>query len=250
MINYALILAIKQFKVKQFISATTGLASLELEYGQLGQAQLLNQMMLTWKDPRRMRLGQIVGGCTPEYTVWRRQKNKDVVPLPYRMQVSVPVPVPMQPSEMEIIRSEFAFERSKMKQKYLRLQKTANKAENNARVQEHKAHRMVDVYTKAKGENENLYIANKKLWEQNRSTRIGRFFETQQRECESSQKESNHSKLRRKPITRKMSILSSLKSCPNAARVGDYGKRKLSPERYSARKCRKRRHLYKRSFKC
>ena len=45
-----------------------------------------------------------------------------------------------------------------------------------------------------KGENENLYIANKKLWEQNRDIRIGRFFGTQRRE-ESSQKKSNHWKV-------------------------------------------------------
>ena len=82
-----------------------------------------------------------------------------------------------------------------MEQKYLRLQKTADKAESNARVQEHKAQRMADVYTKVKGENENLYIANKKLWEQNKNTRIRRFFGTQQREGESSQRESNHWKM-------------------------------------------------------
>ena len=58
---------------------------------------------------------------------------------------------------------EFAFERLKMEQKYLRLQEMTNKAESNARVHERKAQRMVDVYTKAKSENENLYIANKKL---------------------------------------------------------------------------------------
>ena len=50
-----------------------------------------------------------------------------------------------------------------MELKYPRLQETANKSESNARVQEHKAQRMADICTKAKDENENLYIANKKL---------------------------------------------------------------------------------------
>ena len=68
-ISYAPALAIRQFEAKQFILAIADLASLEFEYGQLGQAQLLNQMLQTWKDPHRMRLGQIVRGCTPEYTV-------------------------------------------------------------------------------------------------------------------------------------------------------------------------------------
>ena len=64
-----------------------------------------------------------------------------------------------------------------MKQKYLRLQEMANKAKNNARVHERKAQRMADIYTKAKSKNENLYIANKKLWGQVKDTKIGFFLE-------------------------------------------------------------------------
>ena len=102
------------------------------------------------------------------------------------MQVSIQDPILVQPSTIEIIRLEFAFERLEMEQKYLRLQETANKVKSNARVQEHKAQRIADVYVKAKDETENLYIANKKLWEQNKNTRIGRFFGTQWTEGKSS----------------------------------------------------------------
>ena len=66
-------------------------------------------------------MGQIVGGSTLEYTVWKGQKIEDAVPLPVKMQVPVPDPAPMQPSKVEIIRSKFAFERLEMEQKYLRL---------------------------------------------------------------------------------------------------------------------------------
>ena len=51
---------------------------------------------------------------------------------------------------------------------------------------------MTKGYAKVKGENENLYIANKKLWVQVKDTKIGRFFGTQCREGKVSQKESNH----------------------------------------------------------
>ena len=71
-ISYASALSIRQFEAKQFILAIVDLFSLELEYGQPGQAQLLSQMLQTWKEPHKIRLGQIVGGCTSEYTVWRR----------------------------------------------------------------------------------------------------------------------------------------------------------------------------------
>ena len=81
-----------------------------------------------------------------------------------------------------------------MEQKYLKLQEVVDKVESNARVHEYKAQKMEDVYTKAKSENENenLQIANKKLWGQVKDTKIERFFGTQRREDEASQRESNH----------------------------------------------------------
>ena len=87
---------------------------------------------------------------------------------------------------------EFAFERLEIEQKYLKLQEMANKAESSARVHDRKAQRMVNVYTKAKSENDNLYIANNKLWGKVKDTKIERFFGTQRREGEASQRRSNH----------------------------------------------------------
>ena len=37
--------------------------------GQSENTQVLSQVMQAWKDPHRTRLGQLIGGCTPEYTV-------------------------------------------------------------------------------------------------------------------------------------------------------------------------------------
>ena len=50
---------------------------------------------------------------------------------------------------------------------------------------------MTEGYTKVKSENENLYIANKKMWVQIKDAKIGHFFGTQHREREASQRESN-----------------------------------------------------------
>ena len=101
-------------------------------------------------------------------------------------------PIPKQLSEVDIVRSEFASERLEMELKYKRLQEIAEKLEENARVHEHKARKMTKGYTKLKGENENLYLANKKLYVHVKDTKIGLFFGTQHREREASQRESNH----------------------------------------------------------
>ena len=71
-----------------------------------------------------------------------------------------------------------------MERKYKRLQEVVEKSKENARVHEHKARKMIDGYTEVKGENENLYIANKKLWVQVKDTKIGHFFGTQRRKRE------------------------------------------------------------------
>ena len=52
------------------------------------------------------------------------------------MQVSVSNLAPIQPSEVEIVRSEFASERLEIEQKYFKLQEIADKVESNARVHE------------------------------------------------------------------------------------------------------------------
>ena len=88
---------------------------------------MLSQIMQAWKDPYRTRLGQLVGGCTAEYIVWRRQKIEDMVLPPARMRALVPDPIPKQISEVDIVRSEFASERLKMEQKYKKLQELAEK---------------------------------------------------------------------------------------------------------------------------
>ena len=102
------------------------------------------------------------------------------------MRVSVPDPIPKQLSEIDIVRSEFTSKRLEMEWKYKKLQEIAEKSEENTRVHEHKARKMTEGYTKVKGENENVYIANKKLWVQVKDTKIGRFFNTQRREGEAS----------------------------------------------------------------
>ena len=88
--------------------------------------------MLAWKDPHRIRLSQLVRGCTLEYVVWVGRKIKNIVFPQIKIRVSVLDLIPRQPSEVDIVRSKFALEKLKMEQKYLRLQKRAKKSESNA----------------------------------------------------------------------------------------------------------------------
>ena len=99
---------------------------------------------------------------------------------------------------------------------------------------------MADVCAKAKDETENLYIANKKLWEQNKNTRIGLFLGHNE-EKTNLHKENpiigkrKHQMLRRKLAIGRTSILSSPKSCPNAAKAGHCEKRRLRLKRYNTK---------------
>ena len=113
---------------------------------------------------------------------------------------------------------------------------------------------MTDICAKAKDETENLYIANKKLWEQNRDTRIGRFLGPNDEKVNLPKGnpitgKHKHPKLRQKLVIGRMSILSSPKNCPNVVRVGHHGRGRLSLEKYNARRYKRRRQLYRRPSK-
>ena len=88
--------------------------------------------MQAWKDPHRTRLGQLIRGCTPEYTVWRGQKIEDMVLPPTRMRVFILDPIPKQLSEVDIVRLKFSLERLEMERKYKRLQEMIEKSKENA----------------------------------------------------------------------------------------------------------------------
>ena len=104
--------------------------------------------------------------------------------LPARMRVPVTDPPLRKPLELEIARAEFEVENKRLREK-------SKKWEDQAQKQEHKIQRMEENYTKMKSENQNLYEANKKLWTQIKDSKIGRFFGINQREGESSQRQSN-----------------------------------------------------------
>ena len=59
------------------------------------------------------------------------------------MRVSVPNPIPKLLSKVDIVRTEFYLERLEMEQKYKRLQEVVEKSEENVRVHEHKARKMI-----------------------------------------------------------------------------------------------------------
>ena len=73
------------------------------------------------------------------------------------MRVSIPDPILERLSEVNIIRPEFTLEWLEMEQEFKRLQEITEKSEENARVHKHKARKMIEGYTKVKGDNENLY---------------------------------------------------------------------------------------------
>ena len=160
-------------------------------YGSSGEPKEVGQLIYAWKHRHRMRLDNILDKVSSEYAVWRAQKIEDKVMLPARMRVPVTDPPPRKLSELEIARAEFKVERLKMEQENKRLREKSKKWEDQAQKQEYKIQRIEENYAKMKGENQNLYEANKKLWTQIKDSKIGQFFDTNRRESESSQRQSN-----------------------------------------------------------
>ena len=99
---------------------------------------------------------------------------------------------------------------------------------------------MTEGFTKVKDENENLYIANKKLWSKTRIAGSSVSLGHNEEKVKLPKKsliigKHKHPRLRKKLVTGRTSIQSSPKSYRDTAKARYSGKRKLRPKRYSTK---------------
>ena len=106
---------------------------------------------------------------------------------------------------------------------------------------------MAEGYTKMKNENENLYEENKKLWTQIKNSKIGRFFDThqkesqrgfdhQQRHVEESQEKAAYWE------SKNSSTFEKLAKCLNDKRPW---KMRVEAKKINIKKCQKKRQPYR-----
>ncbi|XP_052485253.1 uncharacterized protein LOC105771728 [Gossypium raimondii] len=79
-IGYAPLLVSRQFRSRQFIPATQGLAHCEFSYKEDNYKKRVREMSNAWNQTHRMKILTVGPVMTPEYSQWRDQRVNDNIP--------------------------------------------------------------------------------------------------------------------------------------------------------------------------
>ncbi|MBA0637938.1 hypothetical protein Godav_025217 [Gossypium davidsonii] len=106
-IGYAPLLVLKQYRSRQFIPVTQGLAQSEFSYKDDGYKKKIREVTNAWMQIHRMKRLAVGPMVTPEYNEWWNKRVNDNIP---RLREDVrPIEEYLQvvPSEIEIIKQDF-----------------------------------------------------------------------------------------------------------------------------------------------
>ncbi|MBA0785706.1 hypothetical protein Gotri_027980, partial [Gossypium trilobum] len=107
-IGYTPLLVSRQFRSRQFIPATQGLAHCEFSYKGDNYKNKVREMSNAWNQTRRMKILAVGPAITPEYSQWRDQRANDNIPASNLENArSLEEHLQVFPSEIKIIKQDF-----------------------------------------------------------------------------------------------------------------------------------------------
>ncbi|XP_012481075.1 uncharacterized protein LOC105795972 [Gossypium raimondii] len=117
-IGYAPLLVLRQYRSRQFVPTTHGLAQCEFSYKCDGYMKKIREMTNAWKQTRRLKRLAVGPSTTPEYIEWLNRMINDNIPVPGQGDSQfVEKHVHMVPSELEIIKQDFERRNSELEKK-------------------------------------------------------------------------------------------------------------------------------------
>ncbi|XP_052484868.1 uncharacterized protein LOC128039964 [Gossypium raimondii] len=117
-IGYAPLLALRQYRSRQFVPTTQGLAQSEFSYKCDGYKKRVREMTNAWRQTRRLKRLAVGPLVTPEYISWIGRRVNDNIPIPGRGDSQlVGKHVHMVPSELEIMKQDFERRNSELEKR-------------------------------------------------------------------------------------------------------------------------------------
>ncbi|XP_016706983.2 centrosomal protein of 135 kDa-like [Gossypium hirsutum] len=117
-IGYAPLLVLRQYRSRQFVPTTHGLAQCEFSYKCDGYKKKIREMTNSWRQTRRLKRLAVGPSMTPEYIEWLNRRINDNIPVPGQGDSQfVEKHVHMVPSELEIIKQDFERRNSELEKK-------------------------------------------------------------------------------------------------------------------------------------
>ncbi|GMJ01039.1 hypothetical protein HRI_003773000 [Hibiscus trionum] len=163
-IGYAPLLVSRQYRSRQFIPATRGLATCEFPYEGRGYKKNVSKIAEAWKRIYKMESFDEKPRVMPEYRRWRSMRINDDIPLP-NSENNVPLEEQLQvdPSEMEIAKHDFKKKYLIMENRLSGLENEKNQLKFGMQSQEREIERLRKGKGKAEEDLNNLRNDYKKL---------------------------------------------------------------------------------------
>ncbi|XP_016669976.1 uncharacterized protein [Gossypium hirsutum] len=120
---YTPLLALRQYKSRQFLPMTYGLAQCEFSFNGAHYKKKVRELSDAWKQTRWMKRLAVGSMVTPEYDGWFKKRVNNNVPRPSLENTRPKVEqLQVAPSELEIIKQDFEKKSSELRKKIEQLE--------------------------------------------------------------------------------------------------------------------------------
>ncbi|MFQ6649667.1 hypothetical protein Gotur_022894 [Gossypium turneri] len=105
-VGYAALLVLRQYRSRQFIPATQGLAQCEFSYKGDNYKKKVREISNTWNQTRKMKIFVVNPMMTPEYSWWWGKRIYDNIPVSSQANIRlIEEHLQVIPSELDIIKT-------------------------------------------------------------------------------------------------------------------------------------------------
>ncbi|MBA0785122.1 hypothetical protein Gotri_026739 [Gossypium trilobum] len=169
------LLVLRQYRSRQFIPATQGLAESEFSYRGNKYRGKIREMSNAWKQIHQMKRFTVGAVTTPEYHGWQSRRINDNIPEPSRQSSqSIKEHLRVVPSELEILKQDFERRNTELEKKIEQMEEEKMNLRLDADVQKLEAERLRKGKAKAEEDLDSLKTYYKKLRLSMRTAGLGK----------------------------------------------------------------------------
>ncbi|MFQ6657643.1 hypothetical protein Gotur_027233 [Gossypium turneri] len=192
-VGYTPLLVLRQYRSKQFVPTTQGLAECEFSYKDDGYKKKVRETANAWNQTRRMKRLAVGPMTTPEYSEWRVKRINDNIPGPsLENSQLIEEHLRVVPSEMEIIKQDFERRNAELEKKIEQMEEEKVNLRRDVDVQKLEADKLRKGKNKAEEELDSLKTDYKKLRLSMRTAGLGKTLEQWREEIQEERNKSVH----------------------------------------------------------
>ncbi|KAK5803463.1 hypothetical protein PVK06_031108 [Gossypium arboreum] len=191
-IGYAPLLALRQYRSRQFTPPTYGLAQCEFTFTGNNYKKKVREISNAWNQTRKMKKFAANPMTTPEYDRWWNQRINDNIPTSDQGNPqSVEEHLKVIPSELEIIRQDFERKSLELEKRIEHLEEEKMQLGLDVDAQKLEAERLRKGKNKAEEDLDSLKTDYKKLRRSMRTAGLGKTSEQWRHEVRKEQSKAN-----------------------------------------------------------